>query len=266
MGKRGGISRERFFAYAFTAATVWCEYRSQWIDKQFSSSLASRFCAWISLHRTLVLLVGMLDQTPKQCVSSRVVGSRTHHVRDGFEVVLNQLFGYQSGLGMSLITLDWSQIAFIGSPLATPWWAEGNVAFGFVFFFWFITPILYYTNVWDSQYMPVISRNAFDNTGHQYNVSLILTDTMMDMEKYRDYSPLFLPTGFVISYALSFASVTGNYLFSLSYKPMLILRVSSNYGPRFPLLPQANRRTSSTVSCGTTGHSRKTHGAVSPSA
>ena len=67
---------------------------------------------------------------------------------------------------MSLITFDWAQIAYIGSPLATPWWAEANVAAGFVFFFCerelllpflvhdssypgIITPILYYTNVWD---------------------------------------------------------------------------------------------------------------------
>ena len=36
---------------------------------------------------------------------------------------------------MSVLTFDWAQISFIGSPLATPWWAEANVAFGFVFFF-----------------------------------------------------------------------------------------------------------------------------------
>ena len=111
---------------------------------------------------------------------------------------------------MSLITFDWSQIAFIGSPLATPWWAEGNVVFGFVFFFWFIVPLLYYTNVWDSQYMPMLSRSAYDNHGKVYNVSLVLTGSTFDFEKYQSYSPLFLPAGFVISYALSFASVTGN--------------------------------------------------------
>lgn len=110
---------------------------------------------------------------------------------------------------MSLITLDWSQIAFIGSPLATPWWAEGNVAFGFVFFFWFITPVLYYTNVWYSQYVPMLSRTAYDNTGSPYNVTRILTNGTLDMELYKNYSPLFLPTAFVMSYALSFASVTG---------------------------------------------------------
>ena len=36
---------------------------------------------------------------------------------------------------MSLITFDWNQITMIGSPLATPWWAEANIAIGFVFFF-----------------------------------------------------------------------------------------------------------------------------------
>ena len=118
---------------------------------------------------------------------------------------------------MSLITLDWSQIAFIGSPLATPWWAEGNVAFGFVFFFWFITPLLYYTNAWDAQYLPILSRTAYDNKGLPYNVSLILTDSSMDIEKYKNYSPLFLPAGFVISYALSFASVTGKGISVFSY-------------------------------------------------
>lgn len=35
-------------------------------------------------------------------------------------VVVNQLFGYQHGLGMSLLSFDWAQIAYLGSPLATP--------------------------------------------------------------------------------------------------------------------------------------------------
>ena len=35
-------------------------------------------------------------------------------------VVVNALFGNTTGLGMSILTFDWSQIAFIGSPLVTP--------------------------------------------------------------------------------------------------------------------------------------------------
>ena len=45
------------------------------------------------------------------------------------------MFGYFHGMGMSVVTFDWSQIAYIGSPLATPWWASANVFAGFVIFY-----------------------------------------------------------------------------------------------------------------------------------
>jgi hypothetical protein len=34
------------------------------------------------------------------------------------------MFGYFNGLGMSVITFDWTQITATGSPLATPWWVD----------------------------------------------------------------------------------------------------------------------------------------------
>ena len=106
-------------------------------------------------------------------------------------------------LGMSLITFDWSQITYIGSPLATPWWAEANIAVGFLFFFWFLVPVLYYTNVWFAQFMPISSRTSFDNTGATYNVTRILNDdSTINIEAYRQYSPLFLSTTFAISVRL----------------------------------------------------------------
>ncbi|KAG6901778.1 hypothetical protein C0995_008024 [Termitomyces sp. Mi166 len=124
---------------------------------------------------------------------------------------VNQIFGYHSGLGFSLLTFDWNQIAFIGSPLATPWWAEANVMIGFFFFYWFLTPIFYvraspplipqismsfhlqYTNVWYSQYMPISSINAWDNAGKKYNVSRIIDDNAsINYKAYRDYSPVYL--------------------------------------------------------------------------
>jgi hypothetical protein len=107
------------------------------------------------------------------------------------------------------LTFDWAQIAYIGSPLATPWWAEANIAVGFVFFFWILTPALYFTNTWYSKYMPISSGGSFDNTGTKYNVTRILTaDATFDEESYKAYSPLFLSTTFAISYGLSFASIT----------------------------------------------------------
>ena len=36
-------------------------------------------------------------------------------------IVVNQLFGYSTGLGMGFLTFDWNVIAYNGSPLVTPW-------------------------------------------------------------------------------------------------------------------------------------------------
>ena len=65
-------------------------------------------------------------------------------------VVVNQLFGVHSGLGMSFLTFDWTQIAWVGSPLMFPWWAQLNTFIGFVSFVWILTPALYYTDVSNS--------------------------------------------------------------------------------------------------------------------
>lgn len=62
-------------------------------------------------------------------------------------VIVNQVFGVASGLGLSFITFDWAQIAFLGSPLVTPWWAEVNIFIGFVVAFCIFSPAMYYTNV-----------------------------------------------------------------------------------------------------------------------
>ena len=40
------------------------------------------------------------------------------------------------------MTFDWAQIAYIGSPLLTPWWAAANVVGGLVIVMWIIAPIL----------------------------------------------------------------------------------------------------------------------------
>ena len=40
------------------------------------------------------------------------------------------------------MTFDWAQIAYIGSPLLTPWWAAANVVGGLVILMWIVAPIL----------------------------------------------------------------------------------------------------------------------------
>jgi len=110
---------------------------------------------------------------------------------------------------MSAISFDWSQISFIGSPLASPWWAEANIFGGFVFFYWFLAPILYYTNQFYSQFLPFFGRSSYDNTGAGYNVTRIINpDLSLNLDEYHAYSPLFLPITFVMAYGLSFAGIT----------------------------------------------------------
>ncbi|PFH49542.1 hypothetical protein AMATHDRAFT_48643 [Amanita thiersii Skay4041] len=171
IGSRGGISRELFFLYAFLGSGCW------------------------------YVMPGYLFQALSYF--SWVCWIAPNNIR------LNQMFGYVHGMGMSLFTFDWAQIAYIGSPLATPWWAEANILAGFLFFFWFLTPILYFTNAWDSQYMPISSRGSYDNTGETYNVTRITNaDATFNQAAYKEYSPLFISTTFAISYGLSFASIT----------------------------------------------------------
>ncbi|KAJ7271601.1 OPT oligopeptide transporter [Mycena rebaudengoi] len=171
VGARGGFSREKFFYLAFAGSAAW-----YFVPGYLFSALS--YFSWVCWI-----------------------------VPDN--VVVNQLFGVRYGLAMGMVTFDWSQISYIGSPLATPWWAEANVAVGFVFFFWILTPALYFTNTWYAKYMPISSGGSFDNRGKSYKVANILTDdNVFDEAKYKAYSPIFLSTTFAISYGLSFASIT----------------------------------------------------------
>jgi OPT family small oligopeptide transporter len=180
IGDRGGLSRERFFTYAWLASICW-----YFVPGYLFQALSFfNWVCWIAPNN----------------------------------IKVNHLFGYTSGLGMSLITFDWGQITYIGSPLATPWWAEANIAAGFAFFFWVLAPILYYTNTWYAQYLPMSTRGSFDNTGHGYNVTAIINaDLTFNEELYKQYSPLFLPMTFALSYGLSFASITATVTHTFLY-------------------------------------------------
>jgi len=180
IGSYGGISRERFFTYVFTGSFLWYFFPGYIFQ-------ALSFFSWVTWIRP--------DDT-----------------------TIAALFGYVHGMGMSTITFDWSQIAYIGSPLATPWWASANVFGGFIVFFWILTPALYFTNTWFAEFMPISSRISYDNTMQTYNVTRILTpESTFDLQAYLNYSPLFLSTTFALAYGLSFASITATLMHCFLY-------------------------------------------------
>lgn len=124
-------------------------------------------------------------------------------------VVVANLFGVSSGLGLFPLTFDWAQVTYVGSPLLVPFWAAMNVIGGLAVVMWIIAPILYYTNVLFASYMPILSAAVFDNTGKVYDVSRILTpDFLFDREAYQSYSRVFLPITYVLSYGVQFAALS----------------------------------------------------------
>lgn len=134
--------------------------------------------------------------------------------------VANNLFGVNSGIGILPISFDYTQIAqaMRGSVFATPYWVVANT-YGSVFiFFVCLLPILYYTNTWYAKYMPMISGSTFDNTQKLFNASKVLNpDFTISAEKYKNYSPIFVPFSYLLSYALNFAAVIGLFVHTYLY-------------------------------------------------
>ncbi|KAF5380630.1 hypothetical protein D9615_004759 [Tricholomella constricta] len=129
-------------------------------------------------------------------------------------IPVNQIFGVHSGLGFSVLTFDWTQISWIGIP----WWAEVHIFLGFVMFYWILTPALYYSNAWSLAYFPISANEPYDLHGNVYNITRVLTkDDRFDIDAYNDYSPLYLPATYAMTYLLAFALSTCVIIHTLLY-------------------------------------------------
>lgn len=135
-------------------------------------------------------------------------------------IVVNQIFGVESGLGIIPISFDWTQAtqATNTSPLATPAWVAANT-YGSVFLFFIIVlPCLYYTNTMYSKFMPMMSTTTYDHKAKKYNVSKVLNSNLeFDEAGYKAYSPLFVPFSYLLSYALNFAACTSLFVHCYLY-------------------------------------------------
>ncbi|MBW0525345.1 hypothetical protein O181_065060 [Austropuccinia psidii MF-1] len=171
-GSDGSLTRFKFFIYVAIGAFVW-----YWVPGYLFTALSTfSWVCWLAPRNRL----------------------------------LNQMFGSVNGLSLSFLSFDWSQIAYIGSPLVTPWWAEVNIMVGFVIFFYLFAPLLYYTNTWSQAYLPFGSPNVYDRYGRPYNTSKVvdLKTGTLNLTAYLEYSPLFLPSSFTSVYSIAFALAT----------------------------------------------------------
>ncbi|XP_010246854.1 PREDICTED: oligopeptide transporter 7-like [Nelumbo nucifera] len=125
-------------------------------------------------------------------------------------ILAQQLGSGLHGLGLGALGFDWSSISsYLGSPLASPWFATANVAMGFVLITYVITPIAYWLNLYKSKSFPVFSDNLFTSTGQRYNISAIIDPNFqLDIKAYEREGPLYLSAFFTMTYGVGFACLT----------------------------------------------------------
>ncbi|KAF9685974.1 hypothetical protein SADUNF_Sadunf03G0110400 [Salix dunnii] len=169
---KGGVTRTQFFLIAFTCSFAYYVFPGYLFEMLTSLS----WICWIF---------------PKS-------------------ILAQQLGSGLYGLGIGAFGLDWSTISsYLGSPLASPWFATANVAAGFVFVMYVLTPLCYWFNVYKAKTFPIFSDDLFTTTGQEYNISAIIDSNFhLDLAAYDREGPLYLSTFFAVTYGVGFAALT----------------------------------------------------------
>lgn len=125
-------------------------------------------------------------------------------------VLVNQLGSGQNGLGIGSLGFDWSTIAsYLGSPLASPWYATANVAVGFCLMMFLVSPLGYWFNIYKAKNFPFYSMELFKADGSRYNTTAVINSNFqLDKVAYEKQGPLYMSTFFALTYGLGFATLT----------------------------------------------------------
>ncbi|GAB2265036.1 oligopeptide transporter 6 [Dionaea muscipula] len=125
-------------------------------------------------------------------------------------VTVQQIASGQAGLGLGAFAIDWSTIsAYLGSPLASPWFATANIAVGFVIFVYMVIPFAYWLNVYDAKTFPIFSNSFYTVNGSVFNVdSIVNSHFQLDEEAYAASGHINLSIFFVMAYGLGFAAIS----------------------------------------------------------
>ncbi|KAE8699830.1 Oligopeptide transporter 9 [Hibiscus syriacus] len=125
-------------------------------------------------------------------------------------VLVQQLGSGLKGLGIGSFGLDWATISsYLGSPLASPWFATANIAVGFFLVMYVMTPLSYWFDVYKAKNFPIYSSKLFKSNGELYDI-LSIVDPMfhLDKEAYGRDGRVHLSTFFAMTYGIGFATLT----------------------------------------------------------
>lgn len=113
--------------------------------------------------------------------------------------------GSVGGLGLNpLPSFDWTVINY-NLPLEIPLYSQLNQFAGVVIAGFVLIPAVFYTNYKWSAYFPINSNKIFHNTGKRYDVTEVLTNGLLDKEKYMSYGPPFYTAANLVVYGAFFA-------------------------------------------------------------
>ncbi|ORY23933.1 OPT oligopeptide transporter protein-domain-containing protein [Naematelia encephala] len=131
----------------------------------------------------------------------------------------NNIVGSVNGLGVNpWPTFDFNQLTVYGfTPLVIPTFTIMNQLLGMVISFFMIVGI-YWSNTWNTSYLPINSNHIFDNTGARFNVSNVLNDEgHLDSDKYQQYSQPYMAAGNLVCYFWFFAIYAATISYSFLY-------------------------------------------------
>ncbi|ORX33445.1 OPT oligopeptide transporter protein-domain-containing protein [Kockovaella imperatae] len=113
---------------------------------------------------------------------------------------LDAVTGFNGGMGFNpWPSWDWNIAGAWFTPLTVPLFSVVNIAISAVIIN-IATLAIWYTNKWNTGYLPINQPGTYDNTGNSYNVSRILKNGRLDLDLYQSYSEPWMTAGFITAY------------------------------------------------------------------
>lgn len=121
-------------------------------------------------------------------------------------ITLAILTGSSLGLGLfnPITTFDWNVATSSYPALALPFFSTCTMYISSILGGFIILGI-YYSNMYNTAYLPINSSAAFANDGTSYNVSKVVVNNRLDQKLYQEYSPPFYSAGYILTVGANFA-------------------------------------------------------------
>lgn len=134
-------------------------------------------------------------------------------------VLVQQIGSGKNGLGIGSFGIDWPTIsAYLGTPLASPWFATANIAVGYFLIMYVVVPFSYWNNFYQAKNFPIYSMDLFMNNGGEYDIlSIVDKNFHLDRDVYASTGTAHLSTFFAMTYGLGFATISATFVHVLLF-------------------------------------------------